>query len=340
VRRAGISVKDVAELAGVSVGTVSNVLNSPDIVAEQTRARVENAIASLGWSRNESARQLRSGTSKSIGMVVMDIANPFFTDVLGGVEDCVHDHGYSVQLGNSAQLPERESRQLDLVEEQRLRGLLLAPIGDATQHLARFNRRGIPIVVVDRAGGGMDCCSVAVDDVEGGRLAVHHLVQRGHRRIAVVGGQFDLQQVDDRRLGAYLASAGGTLCDLLVLSTPGLDTTSGAAAAAQILAIPAGQRPTATFAVNDLVALGLLQVFLTHGLSVPHDMAIIGYDDIEYAGAAAIPLSSIRQPRRLLGQRAAELLFEEITATDNGGSHEHRHIRFTPELVERRSTAA
>ena len=164
-------------LAGVSVGTVSNVVNSSAVVSEATRQRVEDAIAKLGWVRNESARQLRAGRSRSIGMVVMEIANPFFTDIVGGAEDYVHERGYTVQLGNSDQHVSRESAHLELFEEHRVRGVLVAPIREVGDHVARLQRHGIPVVVVDRAADQADCCSVAVDDVEGGRLAVAHLVR-------------------------------------------------------------------------------------------------------------------------------------------------------------------
>ena len=339
-RKASISMKDVAALAKVSLGTVSNVVNSPELVSPTTRERVETAIAKLGWVPNESARQLRAGRSSSVGLVVMDIANPFFTDVLRGVEDHVLQRGYSVQVGNSASQPQREDDQLRLFEQQRVRGVLCAPIWAVNQRVDDLRRRGIPVVLVDRAPEESGFCSVSVDDVEGGRLAVDHLIRLGHRRIALVGGPGRLQQIRDRRMGADLARAEhGDAVDLLALSTSGLDTTAGVLAADELAAMPDRERPTAVFAANDLLAIGLLQGFVTHGLRVPEDMALIGYDDISFAAAAAVPLSSVRQPRVDLGRRAAELLFEEIEADDADRPHEHQAVRFTPTLVVRRSTA-
>jgi LacI family transcriptional regulator len=335
--------KDVATLAGVSLGTVSNVLNSPHLVADATRERVEEAIRTLGWMRNESARQLRAGKSHTIGMVVMDIANPFFADLFTGAEECVHEHGFSVQLGNSANLPEREATQLTLFEQHRVRGLLLAPIGPASAPIERLRRRGIPTVLVDRISTELDCCSVAVDDVEGGRLAVAHLLEMGHRRLAFVGGPSDLQQIRDRRFGAQTAIseiAHADAASLLVVSTPRLDAASGAAAAEDIAAMSDVERPTGVFAANDLLAIGLLQGFVTHGIRVPGDIALIGYDDITFAQSAAVPLSSVRQPREALGRRAAELLFAEIEDAEAVRPHTHVQERFTPELVIRRSTVA
>ncbi len=338
--KSSVSVKDVAALAGVSVGTVSNVVNSPAVVSEATRQRVEDAIAKLGWVRNESARQLRAGRSRSIGMVVMEIANPFFTDIVGGVENYVHELGYTVQLGNSDQQVSRESAHLDLFEEHRVRGILFAPIREVGDRIARLRSHGIPVVVVDRAADKDDYCSVAVDDIEGGRLAVSHLVDLGHESIAFVGGPSSLQQVRDRSLGAQIAASRlSSPSSLLTISTPRLDTGSGVRAAGEIAAMPISERPSAVFAANDLLAIGLLQGFVTHGMRVPEDIAIIGYDDIEFASAAAVPLSSIRQPRETLGRRAAELLFAEVDALDQGLPHLHEHVEFTPELIVRRSTA-
>ena len=337
--RSSVSMKDVATLAGVSVGTVSNVLNAPDLVTPATQERVRQAIDKLGWVRNESARQLRAGRSRSVGMVVIDIANPFYTDVVLGAEDHFHSAGYAVHVGNSAQTADRELAHLALFEEQRVRGILLAPIRDMTERITDLRRRGIAVVLVDRMGNGDDICAVGVDDLEGGRLAVQHLLDQGHRSLAFVGGPSTLHQVRDRRMGAELVAARALdPVVLLAISTPSLDVASGVRAAAELAALAEEERPTAVFAANDLVAIGLLQGFVTAGIRVPEDMAIIGYDDIAFAAAAAVPLSSIRQPRAELGRRAAELLLAEIEVADGDGSHSHEQVRFVPELVARRST--
>ena len=342
-RTSSVNMKDVAALAGVSLGTVSNVVNSPQLVSEATRTRVEVAIAKLGWVPNESARQLRAGRSRSVGMVVMDIGNPFFADVLAGAETAVYHRGYTLQVGNSRSAVERESEQLLLFEQQRVRGVLYTPVGALNDRIVQLRHRNIPVVIVDRTGDGSGYCSVSVDDVEGGRLAAEHLFAQGHRSIAVVGGPESLHQVRDRRLGADLARGQQSEpVRVLTVVTEAMDAASGVVAADQLLALPVDERPTAVFATNDLLALGLLQGFVTHGVRVPHDMAIIGYDDISFAASAAVPLSSIRQPREALGRRAAELLFEEIAAADDSSGktqHEHQSVRFTPELVVRRSSA-
>ncbi|TDC32362.1 LacI family transcriptional regulator [Micromonospora sp. 15K316] len=334
---AGASIKEVARHAGVSLGTVSNVLNRPDMVSPTTRQRVLDAIAELGYVRNDSARQLRAGQSRTIAIVVLDVANPFFTDMVRGAEQVVEETGAMLIVCNSGEDSARERRHLELLEEQRVRGVLITPVGDGPQpHLEKLIDRGIPVVLVDRGTGRASRCSVAVDDVQGGRLAMDHLLDQGHRRIAYVGGPLSIAQVAERHAGAAAALEDrDTGAELRVAATTSLTVTAGRRAAEELLALPARQRPTAVFCANDLLALGVLQELTARGVRVPADIAIVGYDDIEFAAAAAVPLSSVRQPREQLGRTAAELLLEEA---EHGTAHRHRHVVFQPELVVRRSS--
>ena len=337
-RRPSVSMKDVAALAQVSVGTISNVLNKPELVAPETRQRVLDAIDKLGWVRNESARQLRAGRSASIGLVVMDIANPFFSDMARGVEEVAAAAGYSVLLSDSAHDAGRERAALDLFQQLRVRGVILAPIAHSPDgELTR--RLDMPVVLADRYAAYQDVCTVSVDDFVGGQLAVAHLLERGHRRLAVVGGSVDIPQVRERRDGAARAVLlGSPDATLLTLSTARLDIAAGRTAAEAILAMPDEERPTGVFALNDMVAIGLLQGLVRHKVSVPDEISIVGYDDIEFAEAAAVPLSSVAQPRVDLGRRAATLLLGEIDARERGEPHQHVQERFTPILQVRSSS--
>jgi LacI family transcriptional regulator len=334
-------IKDVAALAGVSVGTVSNVLNRPANVGDATRARVEKAIAELGFIRNESARQLRAGRSRTVAYVLLDAGNPFFTDVARGVEETAREAGLALFLCNSDQDAKREDDYLDLLVEQRVRGVLVTPVDPDGDRLAALPGRGVPVVLLDRAQhGGFEGCSVSVDDVEGGELAVAHLLELGHTRIAFVGGPTGIVQVRERLEGARRALAAAGLEDgaLVEIITDGLTVAEGRTAGERITGMPARVRPTAAFCANDLLALGLLQQLTQLGVAVPDDVAIVGYDDIEFAAAAAVPLTSVRQPRHLLGRTAAELLLEEDAAGNGGAPHEHRQVQFSPDLVVREST--
>ncbi|MDR6867425.1 LacI family transcriptional regulator [Microbacterium resistens] len=327
------SVRDVAEAAGVSVGTVSNVLNRPEKVSPETVALVQATIARLGFVRNDAARQLRAGRSRTIGLVVLDIGNPFFADVARGAEECAEGHGLSVLIANSDDGREREARHLDLFEEQRVAGVLVTPVGESSPRLERMQERGTPVVLVDRESRDGRFASVSVDDVEGGRIAMRHLLSLGRRRVAFVGGPLSLRQVSDRLRGAQeeVAQAGG---GLETIPTGALTVEEGRRAAQQILERPVRDRPDAIFAANDMLALGILQrLVMAHGIRVPEDIALIGYDDIDFAAAAVVPLSSVRQPAALIGSSAVDLLVH-----DQGGLPEREHRRFRPQLVVRAST--
>src|SRR5205814_4139530 len=329
VANAPVGIRDVAAYAGVSVGTVSNVLNRPDVVAEPTRSRVQAAIKQLGFIRNESARQLRAGRSRTIGLVVLDVANPFFTDVARGVEDEASESGLAVILCNSDDQQAKETHYLELLEEHRVQGILITPVSGAYERLARLQRRGTPVVLLDSRSPTRGQCSVSVDDVLGGDIAVTHLLEARHERIAFVGGPMTMRQVADRREGAIraLERSGLRGDQLQVIETAALNVPAGKLAGAEIAGMPSGRRPTAVFCANDLLALGVLQEMTASRIRVPDSISIVGYDDIDFAAAAAVPLSSVRQPRHQLGRTAAQLLLEEALG---GASHQHRQVVFEP----------
>jgi LacI family transcriptional regulator len=334
-----VSIKDVAEQAGVALGTVSNVLNRPEKVAEPTRARVLAAIQQLGFVRNDAARQLKAGKSTSVGFILLDVRNPFFTDVGRGAEQQAAQHGLSVLLANSDDQPGREHAYLDLFEQQRVRGLLVSPLGNVFDRLERLRTHGIVTVLVDRVADGRPFSSVSVDDVAGGQLAVSHLIEQGCRRIAFIGGPVTIRQVADRLLGANKAAAEHTDVELEVILKDGLTVQHGRAAADAIMQRPAQRRPDGVFCANDLLAVGALQSFTMLGgtIDVPGDIALIGYDDIDFAAATVIPLSSIRQPSILMGRTAIDLLLEQ-TESDPANPAEPRSVVFQPELIVRDTT--
>jgi LacI family transcriptional regulator len=309
-----VSVKDVAAAAGVSLGTVSNVLNRPEKVLPATREHVLAVIDQLGFVRNDAARQLRAGRNRAVGMIVLDVRNPFFTDVAQGVEASLGQHQRPLILGNSGQDTARESSYLDLFEEQRVSGLLITPVGQVLPRLRRIRDRGTAVVVVDRKVGSREFSSVSVDDK--------------------LGGPRGLSQVKHRLLGAQQVVDGVDRAGLRFVETSTMDADAGRQAVDELLRLGRRQRPDAIFAANDLIALGVLQGLTLAGVRVPDDVAIIGYDDIDFAASAAIPLSSVRQPREQLGTAAARILLDVIADPDT----RIRHDVLEPELVVRRST--
>lgn len=344
-----VNIKDVAEDAGVSVGTVSNVINRPDAVAAGTARRVRDSIRRLGYVRSESARRLRTGTSRFMALLVLDMGNPFFADVARGAEQEIRAAGLGMMLCNSDQSPAEEAEFLGLLAEQRVAGVLVTPCDEDAGNLRAFAGHGIPYVVVDRTAEGLDACAVSVDDVLGGTLAVRHLVESGHRRIGFVGGPASLTQIRDRRQGALaaLAEAGLGADALAEIGAERRDVAAGRDAAARLLGL--WPRPTAVFCANDLLALGMLQGLFAAGVEVPGEVAIVGYDDIDFAAAATVPLTSVRQPAEAMGRLAARLLLAEAGVPEAGGTaegvpqrgrgrHRHREELLKPELVVRRST--
>ncbi|WP_221583517.1 LacI family DNA-binding transcriptional regulator [Microbacterium sp. G2-8] len=330
-----VSIRDVANEAGVSVGTVSNVLNRPDAVADATVERVRAAIDALGYVRNDAARQLRAGRSTTVGLVVLDAGNPFFAELSRGAEDAAAARGLSVLLGNSGERRDREDAYLGLFEEQRVRGVLLSPTSETLDAAERLQQHGTPVVLVDRSAPGSDFSSVAVDDIRGGYIAAAHLLDQGRRRIAFVGGQSSLRQVADRLEGARRAVAEVSDATLTATPTDQLTVIAGREAGSAIAALPADERPDAIFAANDLVAVGVMQALVMMGsLRVPDDIALIGYDDIAFAQSTVVPLTSIRQPSHLIGSTALDLLAE----ISEDPTRAPEAIEFEPELVVREST--
>ncbi len=330
------NVRDVAALAGVSVGTVSNVLNQSKPVAPETAKRVQAAIDKLGFVRNDAARQLRVGQSRTVGIMVLDVSNPFFTDIARGVEDTLTDFNRSLILGNTGESAARELTYLDLFEEQRVAGLLITPVGDVLARLERLRERGSPVVLVDRHENARSFSSVSVDDYRGGQIAAEHLLDTGRTSLAFVGGTRAIVQVAQRAGGAQDAARERDARPVRVLELDSMRAEAGRLGVEQLLALPKAQRPDAVFAANDLIALGALQALTHAGVRVPDDIALIGYDDISFAANAAIPISSIRQPAWEMGRTATELLMAEI---EKPGTTDYRHVVFQPELIVRESTA-
>jgi LacI family transcriptional regulator len=270
----------------------------------------------------------------------MDARNPFFTDVALGAEDAGREQGLALIMCNSDGDPGREEDYLSLLLEQRVHGVLVTTLDEQGARLRSMPQLGVPVVLVDRrASEGPAWCSVGVDDVHGGELATTHLLDQGHRRLAFAGDTRVLPQIKERLAGARraLGTAGADPDALALLGAGSLTGSAGQEAARELLELPPGRRPTGVLCANDMVALGLLQELLQRGARVPDDVAIVGYDDIDFAAAAAVPLTSVRQPRALLGRTAVGLLLREAEGLPG---HVHEQIEFTPELVVRASSVA
>jgi LacI family transcriptional regulator len=324
----------VAREAGVSVSTVSNVLNSPDLVATATRRRVEKAMRTVGYVRNSAARRLRGALPTAAGAVLLDIANPFYGEVARGAEDRLAEAGCLLLACSTDADPGAEARYLGMLEEQGVRGILLSPVG-GLHRAPDLASRGTPVVYLEHPPLSADACAVRGDDHEGGRLAAAHLIALGHRRIGFLSGSRPARSVSERRRGAVAALRAAGLDPEAVLLHAAAPSSGGADAARtaveELLALP--HPPTAIMCMNDLAALGALHALDNRGIDVPGGMSLIGYDDIAFAQALRPPLTTIRQPAYRLGRTAAELLLEESSP-----EHRHREVVFPAELVVRGTT--
>tara|TARA_R100001129_G_scaffold111409_1_gene76461 strand:- start:3263 stop:4447 length:1185 start_codon:yes stop_codon:yes gene_type:complete len=334
--RATPQIRDVAALAGVSVGTVSNVINHPERVTARTRTLVEDAIAELQFIPNQQARVIAGLSSDVIGLVVLDTASPFYMGASRAVEHAVRQAGHVVMLCNSESDVERERELLTMLAAQRVRGVLLTPADQADDEgvINIEIPNGLPVVFLDYEGGP-DECSISVDNVLGARLAVEHLLRQGHERVAFIGGPPGLRQFTQRSKGVIDAIVGAGLdpdTALVEVSASGLGVPEGERAVELLLA---GDLPSAIFCGNDMLAFGAYRGLSRSGIRVPEDVVLIGYDDIDFAQDWVVPISTVRQPIGELGSLAAQLLLEHAVG---GEAHVHRQIVLTPELVLRASS--
>lgn len=295
------------------------------------------AIADTGFVRSTAAHQLRGGRSRAIGVVLLDVSNPFFTEMVRGAENALRDDGYVLFVCSTDESAERERHYLRLLEEHRVDGVLITPAERELASLIQLTERGIPVVVLDRAVPHNALCSVTVDDVRGGELAATHLFALGHDRIVLVNGPTTIRQCADRRTGARRAARrlGLSPDDVVVeVTVPALTLENGEHCVDRLLA--GRTRARAVMCANDLIALGVLRGLAARDIAVPAEIAVVGYDDVAFAAMLSPSLTSVRQPKFELGAAGADLMLEEL----EGVGHNHRQVRFEPELVVRASSGA
>ena len=327
---------DVASRANVSVGWVSTYVNTPERVAPKRGERIQAAIDELGYVRNDAGRQLRRGTSSTVGFVAFDVGDAFTYLVARGARRRAAEDGIRVVIADTDGSPEVESDYLKMFEEQRARGVLLSAINNDEYLEGAAIRQ--PLVMIDHRNDSGRFASVSVNNVLGGTLAARHLLEQGRRRIAFVGGPGSIQQIADRLAGAQLAVGEVPGAELEIIPTTERDVAAGQEIGELLLARPANRRPDALFCVNDNVAIGVIQRMLRDPrIALPEDLAIIGYNDVSSETFPFYPLSSIRQPHEALGKTAVELLLDD---SQPATGEKHPQVIFDPELIVRASTLA
>ncbi len=327
------TITDVAKRAGVSPVTVSRVLNGVPTVNPATRDRVEQAIKALGYVPNVAARSLRSKRTRSLALVLPDITNTFWTTVARGVEDAAQSHGYAVFLCNTDENLAKQRRYLDLVVSQQVDGVILAPCDADAGNLAVLRDREIATVVIDRRIEGWDVDTVCGDSLGGARTLVQHLISLGHRQIAMISGPASTSTAEDRLAGyhAALADAGIAADPRLVLRGE-FRVASGEQLTYRLL--DAGAQPTAIFAANNAIALGVIDALEKRGLRIPQDVALVCFDDFPQAARLFPFLTVVVQPAYEMGVNAAQLLLRRL---ETAASPAPRHVVLPARLIIRYS---
>lgn len=361
------SVKDVAALAGVSVGTVSNVINSRGTVRAAVRERVEAAIKDLGYVPNPTAQALRKGVSPLVGVAVFDLTNPFFMEAAAGIEQRLSEVGCIMSLASTHSDPSREAELLRALAGQSVRGILLTPADSDLTVVEEIVARGTPVVLFDSPGTSAGISSVSIDDRAGAARAIEHLLSLGHHSILFLNGPATYRQARNRARGvedaiarrssrdahhddptaiaielrevdSFTADAGRrAMLEFLAeagvaayTGSQGIDRSTGPLSPPDL---PRGF-PTAVFCANDLIAFGAMTAMRDSGVRVPHDVSIVGFDDIGIASEMSTPLTTVHQPMTELGTEAVDLLLRlsaDPTAT--------AHMVFSPTLIVRASTS-
>ena len=331
------TIEDVAALAGVSVGTASNVLNHPHKVAPATVAKVERVIAELGFSRNSIASALASGDTRTLGLVVVNFRNSLFVDIASGAQRVARERGFALQLASADGDVDQQEAHLDLFDSARVSGLMLAPMQNSRPAIDRLRRHGRPVVVLNYDSGSNDVCTVLVDNEQAGYLAARHLIELGRTSITFIAGRYEFQPVALRRQGIRraVAETGGAV-RLSELHVAALDAPDGAVIGQQLVAM-GRDRPDAVLAVTDLLAMAIISQLVAAGVGVPGDVAVMGCDHNSAAWGGAIPLTSVSMEGEEMGAEAVRLLLDEIEHGNEG--HAHREVLLTPHLVMRESTA-
>jgi LacI family transcriptional regulator len=328
--------EDVAKRAGVSLGTVSNVLNKPHMVSEKTRLKVREAIRELGFVPDRRARALAAGTSNTIGFVVIDLSNSFFLDMARGAEREAQKAGLTVLLADSDMQVEKERVYMELFDEERVAGILLAPLPSTADDVMTSGRWRRDVVLLNSPA---QCgrCSVTVDNEVGGYRAARHLIDKGRRRLLFAGGPDSLAPVHDRRRGVEraVAETNGAV-ELTFLRSAELQASNGRELGHRVAGLPVAERPDGIVAAADLLALGMIQAILSATeLRFPDDISLIGYDNNRAAWDSVVPITTMAQPGTEMGHVATRLLVEELRSP---GSHEHQHVVLEPTLLVRDSS--
>ncbi len=325
-----VRLKDVAEAAGVSINTASRALNGKAEISPETRARVLEIAAKLGYRPNKLAQALRSNKTKVIGVIVGDIANPYFSMLARGIVKATRAQGYSVLLQSTDEDYQREKEAVEVLLAERVDGVLITPTQRGRETIEALKKSGLPFVLMSRHFSDRSSDYVVMDDHRGGFLATEHLLNLGRKRVAMVNGPLHISSARERFEGYKQAlEEHGIVGDLSLVLTGALTMEDGYQAGLQLLTTSA---PDAIFAFSDFVAFGVLKALREHAVKVPQEVAVVGFDDVMFASCLETPLTTVGGETEMIGYKAAELLIRKLNGE---GVTERSQIRLPVRLVVR-----
>ena len=325
------NIRDVAKQAQVSVGTVSNVLNRPGQVSEETRLKVRNAIDLLGFIPTIATKN-KNTESNVVGVILPLSNNPFYEELTQGIEDSIDEAGLTTLIGYSREDAAIELKVLNSMISAGFKGVIVSPVGPRNEVFDKFIDSNVRVAYISQTDEEPEQCSVSIDQVRGGYIGFEYLHSLGHRKILWVSGPDHHHQSNQRFVG--ITQAAATLgIEISVMKAASLDFLAGEQIAPAIIA--AGPLPDAIFAANDTLAMGIINYFKFNGIDVPGMVSILGYDNTSYAESGLIPLSSISQTPYQLGATMGRQMVVELSA---GEDHVHQHVIFQPQIIERAST--
>lgn len=327
------TIKDVAEQAGVSITTVSHVINKTRYVSEELRKRVETAIEELDYHPDPLGRGLRKGMSYSIAVLLPDPSNPFFQSVSRGIEEQVDRHHYSISFCNTSEAPDKEKFYIELLQQRKTDGFIIAPTVQGIKNLQSLIEKDIPLIIIDRQNESLQVDQIFSDNVTGGYKATEHLINLGHKKIGLLLGIRELRTIEDRLKGYQKALQDHGIEVKEDLIAEGYSQIEEGYTATEYLVT--NQRVTAIFSTNNMMTLGALRYLKEEGIKCPAKISLIGFDDSEWATAFTPSLTVVAQRAYEMGYYAGESLFERI----GGERSEARSIELETKLIIRESTA-
>ena len=334
-----VTIKDIAKQAGVSHSTVSRALHGSNLISDETVERIRQIAIELGYFPSAAARSLKTNRSHALGVIVSTIDDPFFSEILQGIEETAQEHGYSMLMAASQRDPKREQAIVQDMRERHVDGLIICSASFSAEQRRKLLEYGIPIVVVNNQAAEDYRYSIYHDDVDGSRQVTRHLIELGHKRIAYLGNSLSGRTTLDRLTGFHqeMDAAGLVVSAEYNYEIPGGRPEDGFAALDHFLNLP--EHPTAIFCFNDMLAIGLLNGLHMAGLRVPEEISVVGFDNIVFSAYTNPPLTTLDQPKRYIGAEAARLILGLLDPLAEEEVPEQQIQKLKGKLLVRQSTA-